>query len=179
MDKITRVLLTAAISILFPVLVYFTANTFLPDKSTTSSSTYSTPTYNNYDSYDCTDDYNPRNPSSCSYNGNRYGNDEERGVMRAGLAISLALVGIVGALGVRRIHELLVGLTVGGAVTIFGAISYLSTIRDPSSEPVYQFVFWMATFSFLALVTILYAADNSLPRPPVAAPKVPTPVPKK
>lgn len=173
MDKITRVLLTAAISILFPVLVYFTANTFLPDK-------HSTKPYYDSCGYNQGIDVGPRyNSNNCyeTLEARNRGSDSERGVMRAGLAISLALVGIVGALGVRRIHELLVGLTVGGAVTIFGAISYLSTIRDPSSEPVYQFVFWMATFAFLALVTILYAADNSLPRPRVAVP--PAPAPKK
>jgi hypothetical protein len=172
MDKLSRVLLTAAIAILFPVLVYFTANTFLPDKRSTKS-TYPTPTYENYDSYGCTDDYNPANPNSCSYTGNRLGNNEERGVMRAGLAISLALVGIVGALGLRRIYELLVGLVTGGAIVIFGAISYLSTINNPSSQPVYQFIFWMAVFAFLALLTILYTADHSLPRPTLVAAKPP------
>ncbi len=160
MDKLSRALLTAAIAILFPVLVYFTANTFLPDKRSTQPY---------YDScgYNQGVDLNLRyNSHNCYETLERdRGKDSERGVMRAGLAISLALVGIVGALGVRRIYELLVGLTVGGAVTIFGAVSYLSTVNDPSSEPVYQFVFWMATFAFLALLTILYTADHSLPRP--------------
>lgn len=159
MDKVSRALLAIAIAVLFPVLIYFTANTFLPDKKT---STRCNDTPSHY-----IDDYNySRN---LSYDCPTPTHDEERGVMRAGLAISLALIGLVGALGLRRIHELLVGLTVGGAVAIFGAVTYLSVVDSTAGEPVYQFVFWMAVFAFIALVSILYTADHSLPKPVVVS----------
>jgi hypothetical protein len=166
MDRVTRVILAVAVAVLFPVLIYFTANTFLPDNASTPKPTHD---YHYPASTACTDDYSPHNPDSCSYEyRDDYGRtnmDNEHGVMRAGLAISLSLVGLVVALSLRRIPELLVGLTTGGAVANFGAVTYLATVRDPSSEPVYQFVFWLAVFAFLALVSIVYTADHSIPRP--------------
>lgn len=158
MDKVARTIMTVAVAVLFPVLVYFTANTFLPDKSIST---------NRYDdrSY-CTDDYNPSKPSSCSYRGYSYGvQDNDRGVMRSGLAISLALVGLVVALALRKIKELLVGFVVGGSITIFGAVTYLAGVGDPGTSSVSQFVYWMSAFAFVAMVSILYTADHSLAKP--------------
>ncbi|HLC91676.1 MAG TPA: hypothetical protein VJC09_01345 [Candidatus Saccharimonadales bacterium] len=203
MDKNARIILGFAIGILFPILIYFTAITVIPNGKTPQYPIEpSTPICNvsRYDSYSGADvEYN-----QCNYNrsyqdkkqayeeelknyNDTVAKNEKRHVYQAEAVLVISIIGIVCAVAFRQARELLGGLTGGSALSIIVAVTIIAAyMSDNHPEKVLTL---MVTIGFVILTVILWIVEKVIqpsagavpanhPEKSGATPAPPPPAPK-
>jgi hypothetical protein len=180
MDRTMRVLLSLAIAILYPVVVYFAVVTVIPRPGASNYPTYPS-CYRQYgSSYSSRYDY--EDDASCDRQHREYDEklkdynaalkeDEGKNLVRAQLALGIALLTIAGALFLRDVKELMAGLTVGAMVVIVSAVTVL--VATNSNDLAVGNVL-LILISFIFLTTVLYLTERGLPeRVPEKRPEPP------
>ncbi|HEX9679446.1 MAG TPA: hypothetical protein VGA08_02390 [Candidatus Saccharimonadales bacterium] len=132
-DKTISGILGFGIGVMYPILVYFMVNTFVPRAET------------------------PRLRSSLA----AHGNDDFRQIVRLGLALFISFLAIGLAIAYfRQVTEVFRGILGGAAVTIFFAAILLSIISGTDSENLLSVM--LLLFSFLGLTALVHWADQSI-----------------
>jgi hypothetical protein len=169
MDKTMRVLLSLAIAILYPVVVYFAVVTLVPKPASSNYPDYPECYNLQNSSYPIRYDYDER--SSCDRQYEEYENelkdynsaqkkDEGNNLVRAQLALGAALITIAGAFFIRDVKELVAGLTVGAMLVIVSAATVLVAVNGTDLS-LGNVLFVLASFIFLTAV--LYLTERGMP----------------
>lgn len=157
MDRTVKILLSIAIAVLMPVVVYFAAVAIFPNSNTEKpKSMYcNLPSRNlSYDPY-C-DGYRYNNGGTTfKYDSS---SAQERTLNRSALALMLGLLGLIGAWAAMGVKPLMVGLAGGSAFTIMIAASLLSYPEEASPS------FMLATLLLLISFVVLTAGIRALER---------------
>lgn len=169
MDRTMRILLSLAVAILYPVVIYFMVVTLVPRSADSNYPDY--PSCYRYDNSlsrsnqsDCDRQYREYDRKLESYQDN-VDREEEKNLTRAQLGLGLALITIIGAVFLRDVKELVAGLTVGASVAVIGADTVLVT--GAGDDPTVGNVL-LILLSFVFLTAVLYLTEKNLPETPSA-----------
>lgn len=164
MDRTMRILLSLAVAILYPVVIYFMVVTLVPRSADSKYPEYpSCYRYDNsssrYSQSDCDREYREYDRKLESYQ-DSIDQEEEKNLTRAQLALGLALITIVGVVFLRDVKELAAGLTVGASVAVVGANTVL--VAGAGDDPTVGNVL-LILLSFAFLTAVLYLTEKNLP----------------
>lgn len=167
MDKTIRLLLSLAIAIIYPLVVYVTVVTVLPlpdrpdypDYPSCSRSIYDASKRRSVPNPNCQSQYARYDEEVADYR-KAEEKKNEKNVNRAQLALIIALLTMIFALFIRDVKELTGGLIAGASMIVIAAASVvLGYDNNPPSWP--SLVVLVA--GFIVLTVMLFVVDKFYP----------------
>lgn len=185
MDKNAKIILSLAIALLFPTLIYFATVTFMPYQTPPDVPRDHTPAYPN-----CDNQYNYSSASvsiktvqaDCEQQRRNYEAELDReqkkranydsesyhitqtnqhiGVMRARIALVVGLVGILSILLLTEVVALMVGITLGSTMAI--AIATFVIFTHDDSTDLISVLLGLAAFAVMSV--LLFFVDKIVPK---------------